>query len=62
MFFRMCLVAAAVVVCAASVSADVEVYVGGSYEGRIEDDGDVYVGGSYEGRLESDGDVYVDGS
>lgn len=42
--------------------AEIDIYINGSYEGRIEDDGDIYIDGSYRGRIESDGDVYVDGS
>jgi len=52
----------AFLVAAALAFADVDIYVNGSYEGRIEDDGDVYIDGSYKGRLEEDGDVYVNGS
>jgi hypothetical protein len=52
----------AFLVAAAWAFADVDIYVNGSYEGRIEDDGDIYVDGSYYGRVEDNGDVYIDGS
>ncbi|MBP7685764.1 MAG: hypothetical protein KBB95_27850, partial [Deltaproteobacteria bacterium] len=41
---------------AATASADVNIYRGGSRWAVLEDDGDVYINGSRVGQVESDGD------